>query len=174
MIGFICAGVVAIAFLVARSRKKVEDPDEEPMLNDGKLYDLEDMDTSSDEGTLTTLSAGAVDHLAISNNKTIPFGNVGEAEIGDEIDSREGAEPLASVVEEENLFDKTLDNASHATPPTTPTKPHFCSSPLCETCCGTVCTPQEAGCCMITSSSPCARNNSDMERPYYTPDTIEF
>mmetsp|Transcript_3571 Transcript_3571/g.6915 ORF Transcript_3571/g.6915 Transcript_3571/m.6915 type:complete len:136 (+) Transcript_3571:234-641(+) len=133
-------------------------------------------DTSSDEGTITTLSAGAVDHLQIRDNKTIiPFGNVGEAEIGDDIDSRVGAEPLSSIVEDANLFDRSLQSQEDETnsTPTLTQKPHFCDSPLCEACCGTVATQQDAGCFMI--SSPCARNNADMEeRPYVSPDTVEF
>lgn len=179
MIGFISAGIAAIAFLVARRRNKKDYPDEQPILQDDKdLRDLEqDMgDTSSDEGTITALSAGAVDHLQIRDNKTIiPFGNVGEAEIGDDIDSRVGAEPLSFVVEDANLFDRSLQSQEDETnsTPTLTRKTHFCDSPLCEACCGTVATPQDAGCCMI--SSPCARNNADMEeRPYTTPDTVEF
>ena len=175
MIGFISAGVAIIAFLVVRRLNVKKDLDQEPMLQDDKnVYDLEqDMaDASSEGGTVTTLSAGAVGHLQISNKKTIvPYGNVGEAEIGEEIDSREGAEPLSLIVDEANLFDSSVqgqDEESNTAP-----MPHFCDSPLCERCCGTVSTPQYAGCCMISPS--CPFYSADMEkRPYTSIDTVDL
>ena len=188
-IGFLCAGTVAIAYLVTkavRERRRIPDEDEEYMLEkqeskDLNLFDLEgDLDTST--GSSSIGQPDGVLPSPTASNTGVKFLRVDDEYYNFDhdygIDTRRlGAEPRSTsgVLANSNLFDRTLRDEQYQNHK----KPHFCNSQFCETCCGTVATPHQSGglCCDLPAMSvpsPCARNNTLQPRNYTTPDTIEF
>ena len=169
LIGFICAGTVAIAYLLTktvRNRRKGADEGEEFMLEHQESKDIEPCAIPPSPATPNT---GGVTFVPVDAD----YYNY-----DDGYNTRIGAAPRSY----DNLGaafsdDRTNANQFARSGPSKAKKPHFCNSQLCEICCGTVATPNlDGGLCCDLPSIPCpyTRNDTLQPRAYCTPDTIEF
>ncbi len=188
LIGFICAGTVAIAYLLTktvRNRRKGADEGEEFMLEHQESKDLDLFDIVDDGNTSTGSSSIEPGVFPSPSPTTRNTGGVTFVPVDDDYynyddgyDTRLGAEPRSY----DNLGAAFSDNHTNANQfarsgPSKAKKPHFCNSQLCEICCGTVATPHlDGGLCCDIPSIPCpyTRNDTLQPRAYRTPDTIEF
>ena len=169
LIGFICAGTVAIAYLLTktvRNRRKGADEGEEFMLEHQESKDIEPCAIPPSPATPNT---GGVTFVPVDAD----YYNY-----DDGYNTRIGAAPRSY----DNLGAAFSDDQANANQlarsgPSKAKKPHFCNSQLCEICCGTVATPHlDGGLCCDLPSIPCpyTRNDTLQPRAYCTPDTIEF